>query len=605
MPTASGRSPVATVWENARWALAALWTVSRRLTLGLTALVVVRALPPAGMAVAAKGLVDAVAAGRGGEAPPLWPWLTLAFVCMIAEALAPLGTRHVSSRLQAALHLHFASAVLDHAGRLEPAFFDSGDGRAQFERAEKAATTVLARFLESSRDTVTGAVQIVSLVVILGTIEPLALVIVPPIGLPYLLVQFRIARRRYDEERKRTDALRYTRHLAEQVTGPQSLAEVHLLGIAPLLVERFRALLLGFRDADRRLQNRDFSTAGLFAVLASVAFFAVFLRVVGRAFAGEVTLGGLAVFGGAAARLRFALTSTLSAASGALEQTLFISDLRDFLATPAERRSVPDRPPSAGVERVEFRDVVFRYPGADAPTIDGVSFTLRRGETVALVGENGAGKTTITRLLAGVLQPESGSVCFDGVDVRELPREDLQREVALLPQSPTRFEATADENIAFGDWRRLLAAPDELARIAADVGVEPLLASMPRGGATRLGRIVGEYDPSGGQWQQLGIARAYAHGGSVLILDEPSSQLDARAESQLLARLRRVAADRATLLVSHRFTTLSLADRILVLSQGRVVENGSHAELLARNGLYAQLYRLHRGEIQPAVATGS
>ncbi|MCM2270290.1 MAG: ABC transporter ATP-binding protein, partial [Thermoanaerobaculia bacterium] len=170
---------------------------------------------------------------------------------------------------------------------------------------------------------------------------------------------------------------------------------------------------------------------------------------------------------------------------------------------------------------------------------------------------------------------------------------------------PTRFEATADENIAFGDWRRLLSAPDELARIAADVGVESLLAGMPHGGATRLGRIVGEYDPSGGQWQQLGIARAYAHGGSVLILDEPSSQLDARAESQLLARLRRVAADRATLLVSHRFTTLSLADRILVLSQGRIVENGSHAELLARNGLYAQLYRLHRGEIQPAVAIGS
>jgi len=589
------------VAANARWACAALWRVSRGLSLALAALVVVRALPPAGLAVAAKGLVDAVAAGRDGATTPLAPWLLLVLVCMLAEALAPLAGRHVSTRLQAATHRHFAAAVLEHAGRLEPAFFELGDGRGQFERAEKAATTVLARFLETGRETLTGAVQIASLAAILAVIEPLTLVVVPPLGVPYLLAQFRLARRRYDEERTRTDALRYTRHLAEQITGPQSLAEVHLLGLAPLLVERFRAQLRELHERDRRHQDRDFATASLFAALASVAFFLVFVRVVDRALAESVSLGALAVFGGAAARLRFALTSTLAAASGALEQTLFVSDLRDFLATPPSSRGATVPLPGRGVERVDFRDVTFRYPGAPTPTIDGVSFTLRRGETVALVGENGAGKTTLTRLLAGVLAPERGSVRFDGVDVRELSPDDLRREVALLPQAPARFEATAEENVAFGDWRRLLEAPEETARAAAAAGAAPLIASLPRGGATRLGRIVGDHDLSGGQWQQLGIARAYAHGGSVLILDEPSSQLDARAESQLLERLRRVAADRATLLVSHRFSTLALADRILVLSQGRIVEQGSHLELLARGGLYAQLYHLHRGEL-PAAA---
>jgi ABC-type multidrug transport system fused ATPase/permease subunit len=177
------------------------------------------------------------------------------------------------------------------------------------------------------------------------------------------------------------------------------------------------------------------------------------------------------------------------------------------------------------VREVEFRDVAFRYPGARRPAVDGLSFSLRRGETVALVGENGAGKTTVTRLLAGVLVPERGEVRFDDIDLRDLAPEFLQREIGLLPQVPSRFEATAAENIAFGDWQRLLDDPEEVARIARDLGLDGLLASLPRGAETPLGRIIGEHDPSGGQWQQLGIARAFAHGGSVLLLDEPSTRV--------------------------------------------------------------------------------
>jgi ATP-binding cassette subfamily B protein len=242
--------------------------------------------------------------------------------------------------------------------------------------------------------------------------------------------------------------------------------------------------------------------------------------------------------------------------------------------------------------RVELRDVIFRYPGAAHDTLQGLSFTLEPGETVALVGENGAGKSTIAKLVAGLYEIQAGAILFDGQDIRSLDQQALQRQIACVFQQFGRYEASAAETLAFGDWPRLGGDRAAIEAIARRAQVHDLISAMPEGYDTPLGRQFGRYQPSGGQWQQLAIARLIGRDARLLILDEPTASLDVTAEAELFERFRALAAGRTTLLISHRFTTVSMADRILVIDGGRIVESGTHRQLLALNGRYAALFAL-------------
>ena len=288
------------------------------------------------------------------------------------------------------------------------------------------------------------------------------------------------------------------------------------------------------------------------------------------------------------------MEETLAYLGSALERGLFIQNLRAFLALGPRLQPGGGRPVAIqGAAEVELDGVTFTYPGAGKPALKDVSLHIRPGETVALVGENGAGKTTLVRLIARIYDADSGSVRFGGADVRELDAADLRRNIAWVLQDFLRFEATAEENLAFGDWRRLLGNRREIEELARRTGVAPLIESLPSGYDTWLGNMFGRQDLSAGQWQRLAIARALARPAPLLILDEPTASLDVRAEEELFRRFRELAAGRTAILVSHRFSTVAMADRVVVLSEGRVAESGSHAELLRRGGIYAELYRLN------------
>ena len=261
--------------------------------------------------------------------------------------------------------------------------------------------------------------------------------------------------------------------------------------------------------------------------------------------------------------------------------------------------------PSAVRGEIRLEGVTFSYPRSSKRVIDELSMTIRPGETVAIVGQNGAGKTTLAKLITCLYQATGGEVLIDGIPIHDYDTKALHQRMAFVFQRPTRYEATALDNIAFGDWRRLLDCPEEVHRIARSARVDEMIRGLPQGYDTLLGRMFGDEDLSGGQWQKLAIARSLACDPSIVILDEPAANLDVNAEYDLYQGVQELIRDRTTILISHRFSTVRMADRIFVLDEGRIVEEGNHDELLGREGTYAAMCKVHEATLRLNTRTPS
>jgi len=290
---------------------------------------------------------------------------------------------------------------------------------------------------------------------------------------------------------------------------------------------------------------------------------------------GALTVGDVAIYAGAAARLRGVLEGLIEAAVTSMEELLYVSNLEAFLHTPPEAAraaAAAGRGPAPAAGALELAGVRFTYPGAARPSIDGVSFRVEPGEVVALVGPNGAGKSTLIKLIAGLYAPDAGTIRLHGVDARDLPSAERFRRVSVLFQEFNRYEATAADNVAYGDWRALRDDGPAVEAAARSAGAHGAILATPDGYATLLGRLFGRHDLSGGGWQRLALARAFARPAPVLVLDEPTSHQDAESEHDLLEHVRKLCPRRTTLLVSHRLSTVQMADRVLVMDRGRLVD---------------------------------
>jgi ATP-binding cassette subfamily B protein len=401
---------------------------------------------------------------------------------------------------------------------------------------------------------------------------------------------------RWTPERRQLDYLRLIG------ASDKTAKEVQMFGLAPWLTEKYRVLAWKFYDENKKLSLKRGAVSAALSMFGTIGYYVAYVLIILRAVRGEITPGTLIFLSASFARGRDGIQGILLSASSIYEQALYVRDLFVFFEMKPTITSLPDAPPVPEPirEGFVFENVGFRYPDSERWAIRNVTMTLRPGERVALVGENGAGKTTITKLIARLYEPTEGRVLLDGRDLREYDLISLRNTIGVIFQDFVRYDMRFDENIGVGEIESVRAeletsetVPESIDEAAKNSLAASLLPRFPLGYRQMLGRRFDEgMDLSGGEWQKVALARAYLRDAQVLILDEPTAALDARAEYEVFMRFSELVAGRMAILISHRFSTVRMADRIIVLRGGEVIESGTHEELIAGKGLYEELFRM-------------
>ena len=591
--------------------LAMVWRTHRGLAVAMVVLRVLRAFVPIATLWVTKLVIDQVIAMRASAAPDwdrLWTLVLLELaIVVVGEALARasqlaeslLGDLF-SNRMSVQLMTH--AATLDLAQFEDPAFYD------HLERARRQTVGrigLLAQLLAMGQDLLTLA----SLGAALVAYNPWLLLLLAVSVVPSFIGETHFAALGYSLLFRRTPERRQLDYLRFVGASDRTAKEVQMFGLAGWLTDRYRVLADQFYEENRQLSVRRAVVSTALSWLGTAGYYGAFATILVRTVQGAITIGTLTFLAGAFARSRDLVQRLLTGASGVFEQSLYLRDLFVFLdLKPTIVSGTGALPvPQPIREGFTFENVGFRYPGGDRWAVRGVSFTLGPGERLALVGENGAGKTTITKLVARLYDPTEGRVLLDGVDLREYDLASVRAAVGVIFQDFVRYDMRLDENIAVG---RIDAARDYLDVAASNgepAGPPPralvesadrslasmLLPRLPGGYRQMLGRRFDEgVDLSGGEWQKVALARAYMRDAQLLVLDEPTAALDARAEYEVFVRFSELMRGRMAILISHRFSTVRMADRIVVLEGGGIAEAGTHETLVERGGLYAELFAM-------------
>jgi ATP-binding cassette subfamily B protein len=611
-----------------------VWNTKPSYTLVMMLLRLVSAFTPVATLWIGKLIIDTVVAARlrSPDYHRLWKLVAAEIAVVVVADILTRGSALVESLLGDLFSNKTSVRLMQHAATLDlyqfedPAFYD------QLERARQQTTGrigLLAQLFGMGQNVLTLA----SLAAALLVYNPWLLLLLAVAVLPSFLGETHFASLEYSlffrwtPERRLLDYLRYVG------ASDRTAKEVQMFGLAPWLIERFSKLSDKFYDENKILSVRKAFISTALSFIGTAGYYAAYGIILVRAMLGVISVGTLTFLAGTFQRSRMLIQSILFGASNIYQQCLYLKDLFDFFEMKPAIKSDPGaiQVPWPIVEGFRFEDVGFKYPGSDQWAVRHVSFVLKPGERIAFVGENGAGKTTLTKLLARLYDPSEGRILLDGHDLRDYDLSSIRRSVSVIFQDFVRYDLRFDENIAVGEidqtgeYLRAQDLSDETAKnghsktngaskgphldsqTVADRGAIPeaivsaadkslasgLLPRFSEGYRQMLGRrFEGGVDLSGGEWQKVALARAYMRDTQLLILDEPTAALDARAEYEVFVRFSGLVAGRMAVIISHRFSTVRIADRIIVLQGGQVVEDGSHDELVARGGLYAELFAL-------------
>jgi ATP-binding cassette, subfamily B, bacterial len=577
------------------------------LTAGLGASTVLAGLAPAASAWIIRLLVNTVVAAARGEhavALPLLPAVTpaAAAVILIGAQLAVTESSVLAAAcgdmcrqlLQDKMTLHVQATVMTQAQRLDLSFFEDSASYDLLRQAAQETPVRSVTMVSGAFGLVQTLVTFASMVGLLVALNPLLALIALVAPLPAFTSEAKYGKQGYLVALLTSPVRRRMQYLSDLLATDSYVKEVKLFGLAPFLTKRYGLLAAAFYGRQRRLVTRRASAGAAWISISTVAGTLTYGYVALAAISGRLSLGDMTLYATAALSVQASLQALFSGLGAMYENNLYL-DILDRLVTFPAKITAPAAPRPLA-ERLAGHLVVdnvsFAYPGAAARVLDGVSMELLPGQTVALVGRNGAGKSTLVKLLCRLYDPDEGRILLDGTDIRAFDPAELRRRIGALFQDHVAYQATAAENIGLGDTARIEDLPS-IESAAAKAGAGDLVAGLPRGYGTPLGKWFDQgANLSGGEWQKIALARAFMRDAPILLLDEPSAALDAPAEHDLFARLRVLAAGKTTLYISHRFSTVRQASRIVLLDGGRVAEEGSHDELMALGGEYARMFGL-------------
>lgn len=577
-------------------AFALVWTAARRWTIAWLVLLVAQGLLPVATVYLTRALVNGLVASlRAGTdwaifRPALWLVGMMAALLLLSEALQAFANwvRAVQAELT---RDHVSSLIHTRAAALDLSFYDSAEYYDRLHRARVDAFNRPIAVLENTGSLLQNGITLMAMAAVLipfGLWVPILLLLST---VPALYVTGHYTLRQHRWRMQNTAAERRTRYYDWMLTIRETAAELRLFALGEYFRAAFQTLRQRLRTEQMRLTRQQAVAelgAGAFALAGKGTALA---WMVWQAAQAQVTLGDLALFYQAFHQGQSLMRSLLENVGKIYSNSLFLENLFEFFALQPQVTIPPQpmAPPIVLKSGIGFRRVTFRYPGSALPTLAEFDLTIPASQITAIVGANGAGKSTLVKLLCRFYDPQEGQVTLDGVDLRALSLDPLWRMITVLFQEPVRYHDTAAQNIAFGDLR-LSGDWTGIQRAAQAAGTDAIIMRLPKGYEQVLGKWFGGAELSAGEWQRVALARAFLRQASVVILDEPTSAMDSWAEAEWMARFRALVAGRTALIITHRFTTAMRADVIHVMEAGRIVESGSHAELVACGGRYAQAW---------------
>ncbi|HEU5052127.1 MAG TPA: ABC transporter ATP-binding protein [Hanamia sp.] len=573
------------VWETNHWY--AILNILLRL---------IRSAIPVSILYVGKLIIDEVillSKTHSSDLGYLWKLVLAEFALAIISDALSRATALVDSLLGDLFSNHTSVKIMEHAATLDLDQFEDSEFYDKLERARQQTvgrTILLSQILSQVQDMITMGFLLVGLVAFNAWLILLLLIAIVPafLGESYFNDKSYALTRGQTPERRELDYMRYLG------ASDETAKEVKLFSLSGFLINRFKTLSNKFYDDNKKLSVKRASWGTFFALLGSVGYYVAYAVMILKTVEGALTVGSLTFLAGSFKQLRSLLENILSRFTSVSQGAIYLRDFFDFFEiqpkiTPAAK---PVPFPNPIRQGITFENVGFKYHNSDKWANRHLSFTLKAGEKLALVGENGAGKTTLVKLMARLYDPVEGRILLDGVDLREYDMVDLRKNIGIIFQDYLRYQLSFAQNIAVGNIDEQDNRP--LIKMSAEKSLANLLAErLPQKYDQALGRRFNNgIELSGGEWQKVALARAYMKEAQILILDEPTSALDARAEYSVFQRFAELSKGKTAVLISHRFSTVRMADRILVLDKGQIIEMGSHEELIRKNGHYAELFLL-------------